>query len=90
SSTEFKSNNRPTHFSPEVVADICGLKKEIFEQIATDFITADTAICYGRLGVSTQKYGMLCHWLMVLNLEMSKFYKTLQFIRKCLEMSNTT
>ncbi len=50
-------------FTPKIAEEICGVKKEIIEQTAADFIAADAAVCYGRLGVSTQEYGALCHWL---------------------------
>lgn len=50
-------------FSPQKVESICGVKKEIIEQTARDFAIAKTAVCYGRMGVSTQEYGTLCHWL---------------------------
>ena len=50
-------------FSPENVESICGVKKEIIEQTAAAFIAADKAVCYGRMGVSTQEHGTLCQWL---------------------------
>ena len=30
--------------------------------MARDMATAKAAICYGRMGVSTQAYGTLCQW----------------------------
>ena len=33
------------------------------ERIAVDFGSANAAICYGRMGVSTQEFGALCQWL---------------------------
>ena len=37
--------------------------------MAYDFSHADAAICYGRMGVSTQRYGALCQWaIQVLNI----------------------
>ncbi|MDT6082619.1 hypothetical protein RQ658_00780, partial [Streptococcus pneumoniae] len=35
-------------------------------QLARDFAAADKAVCYGRMGVSTQTFGTLCHWLVQL------------------------
>ena len=32
-------------------------------RIAVEFGTAQSAVCYGRMGVSVQKFGSLCHWL---------------------------
>ena len=37
--------------------------------MAYDFAHAYSAICYGRMGVSTQRYGALCKWaIQVLNI----------------------
>ena len=63
-------------FSPENVENICGVTKEIIEQIAKDFIKADKAVCYGRMGVSTQEHGTLCHWLInLINILSNNFDK---------------
>ncbi|MEL6923974.1 MAG: molybdopterin-dependent oxidoreductase, partial [Bacteroidota bacterium] len=50
-------------FSPERVAAITGIAAANIRQLARDFAKAPTAVCYGRMGVSTQAYGGLCHWL---------------------------
>jgi len=50
-------------FTLDQAAAITGIDAVHIEKIATDFATADSAICYGRMGVSTQVYGGLCHWL---------------------------
>lgn len=44
----------------------CGIPAEIIRQLARDFATADKAVCYGRMGISTQSFGTLCHWLVQL------------------------
>jgi len=63
-------------FSPEKAEDICGVKKEIIEQTAVAFIAADKAVCYGRMGVSTQEYGTFCHWLInLINILSNNFDK---------------
>lgn len=47
----------------------CGVAVEDIKRIAEEFATAESAVCYGRMGVSTQSYGALNHWLMlVLNI----------------------
>ncbi len=51
------------HFSPEVAAAPTGMPAESIRQLARDFAGAETAVCYGRIGVSTQKFGGLCQWL---------------------------
>ncbi len=50
-------------YSPEAVADITGVSATEIEQLATDFMGAKTAVCYGRVGVSTQSFGTLSQWL---------------------------
>jgi anaerobic selenocysteine-containing dehydrogenase len=55
-------------FPPEAVASATGIAVEEIVQLARDFGTAPSAVCYGRLGVSTQEFGGLCQWLInVLN-----------------------
>ena len=50
-------------FSPERAAKLTGISASEIRRIAIEFGTAETAVCYGRIGVSTQKFGGLCHWL---------------------------
>ncbi len=57
-----------TQYPPEKIADITGIKAEDIQQLARQFAAAKTAVCYGRLGLSTQEFGGLCQWLVnVLN-----------------------
>ena len=53
-------------FSAEVMSAHCGIAATDIRQLARDFAAADKAVCYGRMGVSTQAYGTLCHWLVQL------------------------
>lgn len=56
-------------FSPERVASITGVPAEEMRELARDFANAKTAVCYGRIGVSTQEFGGVCQWLInVLNI----------------------
>ena len=56
-------------FTPELASEKTGISAEHIEQVAYDFAHADAAICYGRMGVSTQRYGALCQWaIQVLNI----------------------
>jgi anaerobic selenocysteine-containing dehydrogenase len=56
-------------FTPERVAPIVGIGAEAIRTMAREFATADSAVCYGRIGVSTQIFGSLCQWLInVLNI----------------------
>lgn len=56
-------------FSPERVASITGVAAEQVRSLALDFAAAESAVCYGRIGVSTQEFGGICQWLInVLNI----------------------
>lgn len=48
---------------PERVAKATGIDAGDIRELAHAFARAPSAICYGRLGVSTQEFGGLCHWL---------------------------
>ncbi len=50
-------------FSLDKVASITGIASSIIKDIISDFVEAKNAVIYGRMGVSTQSYGGLCHWL---------------------------
>ncbi len=49
-------------FTPERAAAVTGVAAGTVRRLARDFATARSAACYGRVGVSTQRYGALCHW----------------------------
>ncbi|PCC99708.1 molybdopterin oxidoreductase family protein [Halopseudomonas pelagia] len=56
-------------FSAEAMAEHCAIPAEKIRQLARDFAAADSAVCYGRMGVSVQRYGTLCQWLIqIINL----------------------
>lgn len=44
-------------------AHACGIAEADIRDIARDIAQADGAAVYGRMGVSTQRYGALCQWL---------------------------
>lgn len=52
-----------TEFAPEIVATLTGIAASEIKRITVEFASAKTAVCYGRMGVSVQKFGSLCHWL---------------------------
>jgi anaerobic selenocysteine-containing dehydrogenase len=55
-------------FVPEKVAAITGIDSEQIRLLAREFAAAESAVCYGRIGVSTQEFGGVCQWLInVLN-----------------------
>jgi anaerobic selenocysteine-containing dehydrogenase len=56
-------------FSPERVAPITGIDANEIRGLAREFAAAESAVCYGRIGVSTQEFGGACQWLInVLNI----------------------
>jgi anaerobic selenocysteine-containing dehydrogenase len=52
-----------TEFPPDRVAAATGVPADEIRQLARRFAAAPSAVCYGRLGVSTQEFGGLCQWL---------------------------
>lgn len=58
-----------TQFPPEKVSSITGIEAEQIRVLAREFAAAEGAVCYGRIGVSTQEFGGVCQWLInVLNI----------------------
>jgi anaerobic selenocysteine-containing dehydrogenase len=56
-------------FPPESVASLTGIDCDQIRGLAREFAAAESAVCYGRVGVSMQEFGGLCQWLInVLNL----------------------
>lgn len=51
------------NYSPEFVAPITGIEVETIVRIAREFASSESAVCYGRMGVSVQKFGGVCQWL---------------------------
>jgi len=55
-------------YPPEAVAAATGIPAELIRTLAREFAAAPAAVCYGRVGVSTQEFGGLACWLiLVLN-----------------------
>src|SRR6267142_5852459 len=55
-------------FPPDKVASITGIDSSQIRLLAREFASAESAVCYGRIGVSTQEFGGVCQWLInVLN-----------------------
>ena len=56
-------------FPPEKVASTTGISADQIRTLAREFASAESAVCYGRIGVSTQEFGGVCQWLInVLNI----------------------
>ncbi|HUS10922.1 MAG TPA: molybdopterin-dependent oxidoreductase [Pyrinomonadaceae bacterium] len=55
-------------FPPDKVASLTGIDSDQIGLLAREFAAAESAVCYGRIGVSTQEFGGVCQWLInVLN-----------------------
>jgi anaerobic selenocysteine-containing dehydrogenase len=50
-------------YSPEKAENLTGIRANEIKRIAVDFASSESAVCYGRIGLSTQKFGGLCQWL---------------------------
>jgi anaerobic selenocysteine-containing dehydrogenase len=56
-------------FTPERAAAVTGVGADVIRRIAGEFAAADGAACYGRIGVSIQRFGALAQWaIQLLNL----------------------
>ena len=51
-------------FSLEIAAKKTGVTADTIAMLADEFAAAESAVVYGRMGVSTQANGSLCNWLM--------------------------
>lgn len=49
-------------FTAERAAEVSGVDAATIRRIAREYAAADAAVCYGRMGVSTQRFGLLCQW----------------------------
>lgn len=50
-------------YTPEAVAPACGIDAATIRALARDMAAARSAVCYSRMGASTQSFGGLCQWL---------------------------
>jgi anaerobic selenocysteine-containing dehydrogenase len=49
-------------FTAEKAAEMTGIEAATIRTLARDFATAKSAVCYARMGASTQSFGSLCQW----------------------------
>lgn len=49
-------------FTADKAAAMTGIEAQIIRDLARDFATAKSAVCYARMGASTQSFGSLCQW----------------------------
>jgi anaerobic selenocysteine-containing dehydrogenase len=50
-------------FTPERVAEHCGIAADEIRRIARELASAPCGACYGRIGTCTQEFGTLASWL---------------------------
>lgn len=50
-------------FTAEHAEMMTGIAADEIRRITREFAAARAAVCYGRMGVSTQRFGGLCQWL---------------------------
>jgi len=50
-------------FDADTVASDVGIKADDIRQLVADFVKADRAVLYARIGVSTQEFGSVVNWL---------------------------
>ncbi len=64
-------------FHLQLVAEKTGIEKETILQLIQEFTNANSAVCYGRMGLSTVKFGGLSQWLInVFNILTGNFDRT--------------
>jgi len=52
-------------YPPERVAGRAGVAPDAIRTLAREFAGAPSAVCYGRVGISTQEFGAIASWLVV-------------------------
>ena len=80
-------------FSPEAVSPRTGIRADSVRRMAREFAAAPSAVCYGRMGVSTQEFGTLCQWLVnALNIVTGNFDRPggAMFTRPAVDLVSTT
>ncbi|MFT4762314.1 MAG: anaerobic selenocysteine-containing dehydrogenase [Paraglaciecola sp.] len=66
--------NAVKNYSPEKVEKPLGIANEKIRELAREMATANSAVCYARMGASTQIFGGICQWLSnVLNILTGNF-----------------
>jgi len=71
-----KLDDIAAEFSPEKVASLTGIPAETLHRITKEYVLAERAVLYGRMGMSTQEHGGLCHWLVgIINMLTGHFDK---------------
>ena len=63
-------------YTPEAVEGITGIPAQTIRALTLEYVLEERAVLYGRMGMSTQEHGGLCHWLItVINIITGHFDK---------------
>lgn len=79
-------------FTPELAESHSGIFAANIRRLAREFAASGTAVCYGRMGVSVQKFGGLCQWAInVINILTGNFDRAggAMFTRPALDLLQT-
>ena len=69
-------NGIADEYTPEKVSTTTGISSEKIQEITLEYVLEEKAVLYGRMGMSTQDHGGLCHWLItVINILTGHFDK---------------
>lgn len=82
-----------SNFTPEMASRYSRVPAKTIRRLALEFADADTAVCYGRIGVSTQRFGTLCNWaITLLNIVSGNFDSPggAMFTEPAVDLINTT
>lgn len=64
-------------YTPEQTQSATGIDPVAVRQLVADFCAAESAVCYGRMGLSTQEHGVLCQWMInLVNILTGNFDRT--------------
>ncbi len=50
--------------TPVIAESLTGISADVICKLAEDYAKQEKAVIYGRMGLSTQPHGGLCHWLL--------------------------
>jgi len=50
-------------FTPSKVEELTAVSSKVLIRLTKEYVLRDKAVLYGRMGMSTQEHGGLCHWL---------------------------
>ena len=71
-----KLKNIAQRYTPQLAEEWTGISAAKVYKLTLDYVLEEKAVIYGRMGMSTQEHGGLCHWLItVINILTGHFDK---------------